>query len=192
MSDRRFRFQTWQRFLESGGALLDLGHMAPPPGMSRMASVMQGLPSGSLIADTGAAAVWGGLVDPRVAAMADDGFSLLNIGNQHTLAVVVRGDRILAVLEHHTCFMTAEKIRHLLDSFHSRNLTDESVYADKGHGCAYSREALPVAAGSSVVITGPKRGIATGLGFYEAAPAGNMMLAGAYGLAALYDSIRQR
>ena len=51
-----------------------------------------------------------------------------------------------------------------------------------GHGAALTPEYREIGPFRFVAITGPRRRLAHGLGYYEAAPHGDMMLSGSWGL----------
>jgi len=181
-SNRRFRFQYWENFLEAGGNLSDLIYRLPPRYMTRMLAVQKDAP-GAWVMDTCAAAVWGILCDPIAAAKQEEGFIALNIGNQHTLGALIRGDRVWGIFEHHTGRMTREKLQTILERFPKKAVTNDEIFQDQGHGCAfhpgYSRGRRGF---RFVAVTGPRRSLVEGLGYYPAAPYGNMMLAGCFGL----------
>jgi uncharacterized protein (DUF1786 family) len=182
-SNRRLRFQYWENFLASGGFLEDLIYRTPPSSMTRMRAVQKDAP-GAAVMDTCSAAVWGILCDPWVEKVREEGFIALNLGNQHTFAAFVRGGRILGIFEHHTGKIDAEKIQDLVARFCRKHLTNAEVFTEGGHGCAFSpgfptrRKEWPVA------VTGPRRSLVEGLGYYAAAPYGDMMLTGCFGLVA--------
>ncbi len=182
-SNRRFRFQYWKKFLLSGGKLTDLIYQAPPKYMTRMIAVQKDAP-GAAVMDTCAAAIWGALCDPTVAERQEEGLIALNMGNQHTLGALIQGNRVGGIFEHHTGLMNREKLKSILDRFPENLLPNEEIFRDGGHGCAlhpdYSREK----GYRFVAVTGPRRALAEGLGYYMAAPYGNMMLAGCFGLVA--------
>ena len=182
-SNRRFRFQYWENFLQSGGNLTDLIYFHPPPYMTRMLAVQKDVP-GAAVMDTCAAAVWGGLCDPAAAEKLDEGFVALNLGNQHTLGALVRGNRVWGIFEHHTGRMTAEKLKRILARFPKKALTNDEIFQDQGHGCAYHPGYSRKKGFRFVAVTGPRRSLVEGLGYYMAAPHGNMMLAGCFGLVA--------
>jgi uncharacterized protein (DUF1786 family) len=190
-SNRRLRFQYWEKFLASGGRLRDLIYRTPPPYMTRMAAVRKDVP-GAAVMDTCAAAVWGILSDPEGARMKKEGIIALNLGNQHTFGAFVRADRILGIFEHHTGKMSRDKICSLIARFERRSLANEEVFADGGHGCAYApgfpnrRKKWPV------VVTGPRRSLVEGLGYYPAAPFGDMMLTGCFGLVAAFREMTNK
>ena len=182
-SNRRFRFQYWENFLQWGGNLTDLIYCHPPPYMTRMLAVQEDAP-GAAVMDTCAAAVWGILCDPTAGEKVDEGVVALNLGNQHTLGALVRGNRVWGVFEHHTGLMTGEKLKRVLARFPKKALTNKEIFQDQGHGCAYHPGYSGRKGFQFVAVTGPRRGLAEGLGFYMASPYGNMMLAGCFGLVA--------
>lgn len=179
------RFAYLQGLLEDGGDLRRMVYTTPPPGMTRMAAVAEAH-SGALLMDTGAAAVLGALADPAVGeAAATDGAILVNVGNMHTFATLVQGQRLYGLFEHHTGGITAAIIRDLVEGLRGGTL-DTGGFREHfdGHGAALDpayREAGPF---PFVAITGPNRRLARALGYHEAAPHGDMMLAGSWGLVA--------
>ena len=78
-----------------------------------MAAVAEALP-GVLLMDTCAAGVRGALLDPQARGHLDRGLTVVNVGNAHTFAALVRGDRLWGIYEHHTGLLSPEK---LFDSF---------------------------------------------------------------------------
>ena len=188
-SNRKFRFQLWREFVERGGQMLDLAYREPPSCYTRMQAVQRDAP-GAVTMDTGPAALWGMLEDERVAGHQDEGFVAVNVGNQHTLGVLLRGERILGLFEHHTVLMTPEKLFSLVERLRAGTLTDEEVYADHGHGAFIGPDYVPGVSGvpaagfDFVAVTGPQRHLAAGLGYHFAAPYGDMMLTGCFGLVA--------
>jgi uncharacterized protein (DUF1786 family) len=189
-SNRRLRFRHWEEFLASGGRLRDLIYRTPPPYMTRMAAVQKDAP-GAAVMDTCAAAVWGILADPAGARMKKEGLLALNLGNQHTFGAFVRRDRILGIFEHHTGKMTRRKIRGLIARFNFKRLTNGEVFDDGGHGCAYAPNFPRSRRGWPVAVTGPRRSLVEGLGYHFAAPFGDMMLAGCFGLVAAFKSMEK-
>jgi len=188
-SNRQFRFQLWREFVEGGGRMLDLAHREPPPCYTRMQAVQQDAP-GAVVMDTGPAALWGMLEDDRVVAHAGEGFVAVNVGNQHTLGVLLRGERVLGLFEHHTVLMTPQKLARLVDRLRAGKLTNEEVFDDNGHGAFVGPDYAPAGAAVSgagfefVAVTGPQRHLAADLGYHFAAPYGDMMLTGCFGLVA--------
>lgn len=185
-SNRLFRFQLWRKFVERDGEMLGLAYHKPPSCYTRMQAVQQDAP-GAVVMDTGPAALWGILEDKRAIVHQDEGFIAVNVGNQHTLGVLLRGERILGLFEHHTVLMTPEKLAHLVEQLRAGTLTNEEVHDDHGHGAFISPEYVPPTEGSGegfdfVAVTGPQRHLAADLGYHFAAPYGDMMLTGCFGL----------
>ena len=180
-NDVRFEYLT--SLLAAGGDLVGMVYQEPPDGMTRMAALLETVP-GAYLMDTGAAAVLGAMGDPVVAAAAgSEGAILVNVGNMHTFAVLVQGRRLLGLFEHHTGGMTQEIIAALVDRLRDGSLDAETFRRDfDGHGAAIDDAYHTVGPFSFIAVTGPNRRLARGLGYHEAAPHGDMMLAGAYGL----------
>lgn len=179
---REFRYELMQELLAGGGDLLNMVYRQPPEYMIRMRAVTRDLP-GALVMDTGAAAVLGVLGDPVVAQHAlARGAILVNIGNMHTFGVALRGRRVFGLFEHHTGGITPENLRHLVERLSDGTLTHEEVVAHGGHGAAFGSDYREAGPFPFVAITGPNRRIAAPLGYYQAVPHGDMMLAGPFGL----------
>jgi uncharacterized protein (DUF1786 family) len=182
-SNRLFRFQLWREFVENGGRMLDLVYREPPFCYTRMLAVQQDAP-GAILMDTGPAALWGILEDEHAMVRQDEGLILINVGNQHTLGVLLRGERILGLFEHHTVLMTPEKLSQLVERLRAGTLTNEEVFDDKGHGAFIGPDYAPGRGFDFVAVTGPRRHLASGSGYHFAAPYGDMMLTGSFGLVA--------
>jgi len=186
-SNRRFRFELWQAFVESGGRMMDLVYAEPPTCYTRMLAVQRDAP-GAILMDTGPAALWGILEDERAAAHQGEGFVLVNVGNQHTLGVLLRGERVLGLFEHHTVLMDWEKLQGLVEDLRAGTLENDDVYADHGHGAYVHPDYVPGDGFDVVAVTGPQRQIAEpgklreDVHYMFAAPYGDMMLTGCFGL----------
>jgi len=189
-SNRQFRFQLWREFVESGGDILDLVYREPPACYTRMRAVQLDAP-GAILMDTGPAALWGILEDERAARHSDEGIIAVNVGNQHTLGVLLRSGRILGLFEHHTVLMTEEKLAGLIDHLRAGTLTNDEVYADHGHGAFIAEDYVPGTGFDFVAVTGPQRHMACELGCHFAVPHGDMMLTGSFGLVRAAQSVLQ-
>jgi uncharacterized protein (DUF1786 family) len=185
-SNRRFRFRYWENFLQQGGELAALAYRQPPGFFTRMWAVADTLP-GVLLMDTCTAGVRGALLDPQAQDHLQAGLMVVNLGNAHTFAALVQGDRLRGIYEHHTGLLTPEKLFSQLTRFQAGELTNTEVFDDQGHGCAYAalfprgENHFPF-----TVITGPRRRLARGWSGVLAAPFGDMMLTGCFGLAAAF------
>lgn len=181
-SGREYRYEFLQSLLAGGGSLLDMIYRDPPEYMLRMRAVTDHLP-GALVMDTGAAAVLGVLGDPLVAEQADErGAILVNIGNMHTFGVAMRAGRAYGLFEHHTGGITSGVLGHLVGQLQQGTLTHGDVVGNGGHGAAFHPEYVSAGAFPFVAVTGPHRRIAAPLGYHQAVPHGDMMLAGPFGL----------
>jgi uncharacterized protein (DUF1786 family) len=169
--------------LAGGGDLHRMVYSEPPDGMTRMEAVRRSTP-GVYLMDTGAAAVLGALGDPLVAeAASSDGVILVNVGNMHTFATLIKGSRLFGLFEHHTGGITPGIISALVAGLRDATLDTERFRETfDGHGAALDPAYQEVGPFLFVAVTGPNRRIARGLGFHEAAPHGDMMLTGAWGL----------
>ena len=182
-SNRRLRFHYWEKFLAAGGCLQDLIYFDPPSYMTRMVAVQKDVP-GAAVMDTCAAAIWGILCDPVAVEKQEEGFIAVNLGNQHTLGALVQGERIWGIFEHHTGRLTREKLVSILDRFPQKRISNEEIFQEGGHGCAVDPNFSRRKGYRFIAITGPQRSLAEGVGYYMAAPYGDMMLTGCFGLVA--------
>lgn len=184
VSNRAFRFQYWRDFVEAGGHIQELLYREPPSYFTRLVAIRDSAPAGYevLVMDTCAAAVWGALADPLVREWSEEGVTILNMGNQHTLGVLLKGQRVQGLFEHHTAMVNKDKLVSLVEGLQEGQLTHEEVFADGGHGCFIGPHFRPLKQYRRVAVIGPQRERARGLGYYEAVPYGNMMLAGCFGL----------
>ena len=191
-SNRLFRFEHWRRFLRPGSTLIDHIWREPPEYMTRLRAIQQDAP-GAIVADTGPVAVLGALDDERVAAEAERGACIVNVGNQHTLGLLVRGEELFGVMEHHTESMDTAKLERLIARLVAGTITHEEVFDDDGHGALVLDERYRAAgAFPFVAVTGPNRAMAKPLGWYFAAPHGAMMLSGCFGLVRGVRGLRER
>jgi len=181
MSNRVFRFEQWKRLLESGQSLASLIYDPPPEYLSRMKAISDANP-GTLLMDTGASAIVGALMDDWVAEQSRKGVIVLNIGNEHILAALVKNDRVWGVYEHHTSLMTPEKLMGHLERLRREDLSNQEILNEMGHGCHVIPGAHKASPFNAVGITGPNRENFANLGGHMAAPFGDMMLTGCFGL----------
>ena len=190
-SNRLFRFEHWRRFLVPGSTLADHVWATPPDYMTRLLAIQRDVP-GALVADTGPVAVLGALEDERVAAEAARGACIVNIGNQHTLALLVRGEELFGVVEHHTESMDTAKLERLVSRLIAGTVTHDEVFDDDGHGALVLDGYRAQPPFTFIAVTGPNRAMAKPLGWYMAAPHGAMMLSGCFGLVRACERLRAR
>jgi uncharacterized protein (DUF1786 family) len=195
-SDRQFRFDYLDGRLRQHNRLSAFAYLAGevPPIMTRLQAIaasatqeedpaLEGLPL--VVMDTAPAAVLGATFDPQVGRL---GRALIaNVGNFHTLAFRLGPSGIEGVFEHHTGFLTQSRLEAYLLALADGSLRHADVFDDHGHGAlVYATEPLALSASDeqNVVVTGPRRNLMRGskLNPYFAAPFGDMMLSGCYGL----------
>ena len=187
-SNRVARFAFWEEAVAARRALVDLFYEPPaiPEIFTRLAAAAalaaelgDGVPV--LAADTGPAAVYGAL--PEAVEGSAGAAVLVNVGNGHTVCVVARDGRLVGVYEHHTSALDAPSLERHLRRFIAGDLGSAEVREDGGHGAVLAREALAGFSGP-IMVTGPRRDLLrdSGLPLEFAAPYGDMMLTGCYGL----------
>lgn len=181
-SNRTLRFRLWRDFILHGGELQKLIFTQEIPEVyTRMRSVREIVPN-SIITDTGTAALLGIMTDETVKPHLEKGILAVNIGNSHTLAAAIRGQRVFGIFEQHTGVLNINSLQGLVKRFQKVELTNEEVFEQGGHGVALHPDMRP--GWNFVAVTGPRRAMVKPLGWYEAAPYGDMMLTGCFGLLA--------
>jgi uncharacterized protein (DUF1786 family) len=179
-NDVRGEYLHW--LVHDAGSLQAAAFLTPPPEMTRMQAI-QMLAPGAIVMDTGAAAVLGALRDPLVADAAREGAVLVNLGNMHSFAALVHQGRVLGVFEHHTGGLDRTVLGKLVERLRYGELSNaEFRERFDGHGATISDEYRSLSPFRFVAVTGPNRGLADGLNWHQAAPHGDMMLTGSFGL----------
>jgi uncharacterized protein (DUF1786 family) len=145
-----------------------------------------------IVMDTAPAAVLGASFDPVAAGRKQN--IITNIGNFHTLAFRMGEQGIEGVFEHHTGEIDLPKLEALLMSLADGSLKHADVFDDMGHGALmYSDEKFEFGNNEfDVIVTGPRRSMYANnptLRPYYAAPFGDMMIAGCFGLLAAAGEI---
>jgi uncharacterized protein (DUF1786 family) len=191
ISDRQFRFDYLASRLQADRSLPGFAFRAPdvPPAMTRMRAVVQSAasrPCPLVLMDTAPAGVLGATLDSRVAARPR--VMVVNVGNFHTLAFRLGPTGVEGVMEHHTGLLNLPRLETLLEALANGSLTHAEVFGDQGHGAlVLEPRPLNLAEGEfGVVVTGPRRGMMqpSRLRPHFAAPFGDMMIAGCFGLLA--------
>ena len=184
VSDRRFRFDYLREQVQRGTGLEGFGFLAAeiPDRMTRMAAVASTWTGSAplFVMDTGPAAIIGALDDAAVSSA--DPLLLVNLGNFHTIAMLLEGRRISGMFEHHTGELTTSELEAYLERLTAGTLTNQEVFDDMGHGALAT--ATPIQRPRLVAVTGPRRGMLerSRLAPHFAVPHGDMMLAGCFGL----------
>lgn len=184
-SDRLFRFDHLRSVVERENDLRAFAFLPHelPAYLTRARALMDNVPADApaVFLDTGPAAALGALDDAEVATHKDA--LVLNLGNMHALAFHLQGTQIVSLYEHHTGEMNDGQIEDFTTRLAEHSLSHEEVFDSKGHGVFY---AAPRHGGVPfLAVTGPRRGRlrqARVLRPYFAAPHGDMMLSGCFGM----------
>lgn len=186
-SNRKFRFSLWHEQLRRDGAIESLAFRADeiPAAYTRMRAVATavGEISNVIVMDTGPAAIRGALATDLESLPAGTRM-VANAGNGHTLAAIVTDGVITGLVEHHTGLLDADSFATMLEGFAAAELTNEAVFSQGGHGCLPPAQPLDPGAITPVLLTGPQRDrFRHGrIPLELAAPFGDMMLTGCFGL----------
>ena len=192
VSDRQFRFDYLDSRIRAKNSLSSFAFLSSniPPIMTRLQAVTDSsgeLPCPLIVMDTAPAAVLGASFDPTVAKR--ERKIVTNIGNFHTLAFRMGESGIEGVFEHHTGEIDLQRLETLLRALADGSLKHADVFDDMGHGALmYSGDEFSFGKDEfDVVVTGPRRSMYKenpSLRPYYAAPFGDMMIAGCFGLLA--------
>ena len=208
VSDRQFRFDYLDERIHAKNSLSSFIFPSTeiPPIMTRLQAVADSapnLPCPLLVMDTAPAAVLGATLDPVVAKREQK--IVVNVGNFHTIAFRMAGGRIEGLFEHHTGEIDREKLEGLLYKLADGSLKHQDVFDDMGHGAlVYADDPFEFGQDEfDLVVTGPRRSmfqtvdnkpwtvnhrpssrVHGRLRPYFAAPFGDMMIAGCFGLLA--------
>ncbi len=181
--NRQGRMQAWAQLLQKNPLpqhWLYTHVQEECPQNTRLLALQQ-LTGGS-VADTGTAAILGILSVAEVAKRCRrEGITIINVGNSHTLAMLIYDNKVLGIFEHHTGQQPLEEYLHDLQEFRMGWLPDEKVRASGGHGVAFGERLEEAGSFAPTFIIGPQRERLRGHGQFLA-PHGQMMLAGCYGL----------
>jgi uncharacterized protein (DUF1786 family) len=189
VSDRQFRFDYIVERIAANGNLSTFAFKAGdvPDVMTRMQAVVHSAKDVNaplVVMDTAPAAIMGATLAPAVRER--DRVLVTNVGNFHTLAFRLGPTGIEGVFEHHTGLLDRPKLDGLLLSLANGTLKHQDVFDDHGHGATIPHpEPLDIQKGKyGVVVTGPRQAMMRDsiLRPYFAAPYGDMMLTGCFGL----------
>ena len=189
ISNRVFRLENYRRLLEDDNRFSSFLYedSGVPEYYLRMNSAVDAVRDtlGDVrvyLMDTSISALAGCLQDSR---MVDRDPSLVvNVGNGHTVAAVVSGDRILSFFEHHTGRLNRQKLEYYLESLCEGEIENEEVYNDGGHGAAVIENPPGIHGIEIISVTGPRRKLLEGskLEYIQASPGGDVMMTGTLGL----------
>ena len=184
-SDRLFRFNHLKAVVRERNDLTAFAFLPDevPEYLTRARSMLVSadVDVPTVFLDTGPAAALGALQDTRVQGL--DEALVLNLGNMHALGFYLRDTYIHALFEHHTGLLEPSQIESMVVQLAQGTLSHDEVYATNGHGVFYADEYHPERT-PFVAVTGPRRGKLrdSSLQPYFAAPHGDMMISGCFGL----------
>lgn len=200
LPDRVHRFSEFKALLAKEPRLVDFAAKGPEelsPSFRRLRTCCAylekhggGLPY--VVMDT----VFCGLLGCLLSVPREDATSLLvNIGNSHITATVVRAGAILALFEHHTRVFKKEpdRLLHWLAEFARGVHTEDGVRHDGGCGAWYRDHGRELAI-DAARVSGPRREILAGrvlpggVVAEEAFARVDAMMVGPLGLAAAFDA----
>lgn len=194
VSDRVFRFEHLRRIVEARNDLLAFATAggALPTYLTRARAMCAsaGNQAPVVFMDTGPAAALGALHDEQVSSAEES--LVMNLGNMHLLAFHLRGRRIASLFEHHTGEVSAAQIVAFADSLCDGSLQHAAIFSSQGHGAFHADRSIVLPAVPSLVAaTGPQRAKIRGtrLRPYFAAPFGDMMIGGCFGLLRAYAEV---
>jgi uncharacterized protein (DUF1786 family) len=195
-SDRQFRFDYLDSRIRQENRLSAFAFPADkiPEIMTRLKAVVasaEDLDAPLVVMDTAPAAVLGATLDLRVKER--ERVMVANVGNFHTLAFRLGPQGIEGVFEHHTGLIDLQKLDHYLVLLADGSLAHEDIFEDHGHGALiYGSEPLILSGKDfGVAVTGPRRNMMRGSNLrpYFAAPFGDMMITGCFGLLAAVGDV---
>ncbi|MGI8926935.1 MAG: DUF1786 family protein [Tepidiformaceae bacterium] len=195
VSDRVFRFEHLRSIVQERNDLLAFAYRgdALPPYLTRARAMVASAGNDAPVAfmDTGPAAALGALHDERVAAGGEERV-VLNLGNMHLLGFHLRGRKVASLFEHHTGEVTCDEIVRFTEQLASGTLRNADVFESKGHGAAHIDRALVSGRlPTMVAATGPQRAKIASSRLHPcfAAPFGDMMISGCFGLLRGYGEV---
>lgn len=182
MSNRKFRFSFWEKFVARGGQMENLLFTTVPSEFTRLAAI-QASAGGARVMDSGAAALMGILGDPAVyRAYQGEGVVAVNLGNSHVVAALMRQGRVWGLMEHHTRKVDPPTLARLIDRLRAGTITSSEVLESGGHGAVLEPAYRPGSGFGLIAQIGPRRNEFRREDVLMAHPYGHMMLAGCYGL----------
>jgi len=194
VSDRWFRFEHLRRTVEARNDLLAFATAGQdlPVYLTRARALCASADPGAPVVfmDTGPAAAMGALHDEAVGR--SDEAVVMNLGNMHLLAFHLRGRKVASLYEHHTGEVSPAQIAAFTRALADGSLTNEAIFNSSGHGAYHANRSLVAPhLPEMVAATGPRRAklLSAGIEAHLAAPFGDMMIGGCFGLLRGYAEV---
>lgn len=178
--DRQGRMQDWDALLVTDSDPTRWIYPQVPDSMSRLRALQA--KTGGPVADTATCAILGALCDAEVAERSfREGITIINAGNEHTLAALVYRGRVCGLYEHHTERRELPLLLEDLRQLRLRWLPAEDVHASGGHGTIFGEHCEAAGGFEPTYLLGPRRELLSGHG-RNIAPYGDMPHAGCFGI----------
>jgi uncharacterized protein (DUF1786 family) len=200
MSNRENRYRLFREFMSRDASPTSMAFMDEelPKEYTRMRSALERVRkyfprTPVMLADTAMAAIFGILAwreEEGMPTLSNEPYVAINLGNNHTLGVIMNSGKITAFLEHHTWAYKDDpgKLRSHLEALADGSLDAPKMVKDGGEG-AFSLSKVDFSKIKSLAVTGPNRAIVkkSGLDYEMAELGGDQMMTGPLGLVwALY------
>ena len=174
------RMEDWHAVLAADPDPARWIYALAPDSLPRLRALQE--KTGGPVADTTASAILGALSDAAVLKRSfREGITIVNAGNEHTLAALVYRGQVCALYEHHT---DRRELPHLLEDLRQlrlRWLPSAQVLASGGHGTAFGEHCEAAGSFAPTFLLGACRELLAGHG-RDIAPHGDMPHAGCFGL----------
>lgn len=178
--DRQGRMKDWDALLVTDSDPARWIYPQAPDSMSRLRALQA--KTGGPVADTATCAILGALCDAEVAERSfREGITIINAGNEHTLAALVYRGRVCGLYEHHTERRELPLLLEDLRQLRLRWLPAEDVHASGGHGTIFGEHCEAAGGFEPTYLLGPRRELLSGHG-RNIAPYGDMPHAGCFGI----------
>jgi uncharacterized protein (DUF1786 family) len=132
--------------------------------------------------DTSISSLVGCLWDERVQGR--NPVLVVNVGNGHTTAAVIKEKKVQGFFEHHTGKLTKDKLVRMMKRLCNGTLSHEEIFEEGGHGAILLDDIPGFSRLEAIAVTGPRRDLLRGssLEYVQATPAGDVMMSGTIGL----------
>lgn len=178
--DPHGRMKDWNTLLVTDSDPTRWIYAQAPASMNRLRALQA--KTGGPVADTATCAVLGALCDAEVMERSfREGITIINAGNEHTMAALVYRGRVCGLYEHHTERRELPLLLEDLRQLRLRWLPAEDVHASGGHGTIFGGHCEAAGGFEPTYLLGPRRELLAGHG-RNIASYGDMPHAGCFGI----------